>query len=47
MAEAEYYSASAAGVDVLCLHNLNLFKRMGFAQEDPTPVYKDNTACIE
>ena len=44
-AEAEYYSASAAGVDVLFLRNL--LERMGFAQECPTSVFEDNTACIE
>ena len=44
-AEAEYYSASAAGVDVLFLRNL--LELMGFAQECPTSVFEDNTACIE
>ncbi len=44
-AEAEYYSASAAGVDVLYLRNL--LERLGFAHKDPTPVYEDSTACIE
>jgi hypothetical protein len=44
-AEAEYYSASAAGVDVLYLRNL--LERLGFAQKDPTQVFEDNTACIE
>ena len=44
-AEAEYYSASTAATDVLYLRNL--LERMGFAQPQPTPVYEDNTACIE
>jgi hypothetical protein len=44
-AEAEYLLASAAGVDVLYL--CNLLQRLGFAQGVPTPVYEDNTACIE
>jgi hypothetical protein len=44
-AEAEYYSASTAATDVLYLRNL--LDSMGFAQASPTPVYEDNTACIE
>jgi hypothetical protein len=44
-AEAEYYSASTAATEVLYLRNL--LERMGFAQPEPTPVYKDNTACIK
>ncbi len=44
-AEAEYYSASTAATEVLYLRNL--LERMGFAQSKPTPVYEDNTACIE
>jgi hypothetical protein len=44
-AEAEYYSASAAGVDVLYLRNL--LERLGFAQKFPTQVFEDDTACIE
>jgi hypothetical protein len=44
-AEAEYYSASTAATEVLYLRNL--LERMGFAQPEPTPVYEDNTACIE
>jgi hypothetical protein len=42
-AEAEYYSASTAGSEVLYLRKL--LERMGFAQTSPTP--GDNTACIE
>ena len=41
-AEAEYYSASAAGCEVL----LDL-QRLGFGQKKPTPIYEDNTVCIE
>jgi hypothetical protein len=44
-AEAEYYSASSAAAEVLYLRDL--LDRMGFAQQAPTPVYEDNTACIE
>ena len=32
-------------MDVLFLRNF--LERMGFAQESPTSVYEDNTACIE
>ncbi len=42
---SEYYSASTAATEVLYLRNL--LERMGFAQPEPTPVYEDNTACIE
>ena len=44
-AEAEYFSALMAGWEVLYL--LALLHRLGFAQKKPTPVYEDNTACIE
>ena len=44
-AEAEYYSASTAATEVLYLRNL--LENMGFAQPAPTPMYEDNTACIE
>ena len=44
-AEAEYYSASAAGCEVLYLRDL--LCRLGFGQRKPTPIYEDNTACIE
>jgi hypothetical protein len=44
-AEAEYYSASTAATEVLYLRLL--LKNLGFAQERPTPVYEDNSACIE
>jgi len=44
-AEAEYYSASTAATEVIYLRNL--LENMGLAQKSPTPVYEDNTACIE
>jgi hypothetical protein len=44
-AEAEYYSASTAGSEILYLRAL--LERLGIAQKAPTPVYEDNTACIE
>jgi hypothetical protein len=48
-AEAEYYSASTAGSDVLYLRKL--LDQLGFNQQSPTvgptPVYEDNPACIE
>ncbi len=44
-AEAEYYSASTSGSDVLYLRKL--LDQRGFAQQSPTPVYEDNTTCIE
>ena len=44
-AKAEYYSASTAATEILYLRNL--LECMGFAQPQPTPVYEDNTACIE
>jgi hypothetical protein len=44
-AEAEYYAASTEATEVLYLRNL--LESMGFAQRGPTPVYEDNTACIE
>ena len=43
-AEAEYYSASAAGCEVLYLRAL---RRLGFGQKKPTPIDEDNTACIK
>ncbi len=44
-AEAEYYSASTAAMEVLYLQYL--LERLDFAQQKPTPVYEDNLACIE
>ncbi len=43
--EAEYYSASTAGREVLYLRAL--LDRFGFKQKKPTPIYEDNTACID
>ncbi len=44
-AEAEYYSASTAGTEILYLRTL--LERLGIAQKAPTPVYEDTTACIK
>ncbi len=44
-AEAEYYSASTAALEVLYLRSL--LERLDFAQEKPTPICEDNPACIE
>ncbi len=44
-AEAEYYSASAAGCEVLYLRTL--LDHLGFKQKKPTPIYEDNIAYIE
>ena len=44
-AEAKYYSASLAGCKVLYLRDF--LHRLGFMQKRPTPIYEDNTACIE
>ncbi len=44
-AEAEYYSASRAAVEVIYLRYL-LLRSMGFAPKSWTPVYEDNNACI-
>ena len=48
-AEAKYYSASAAGCEVLYLQAVRraLLCRLCFGQKKPTPICKDNTACIE
>jgi hypothetical protein len=45
IAEAEYYSTFAAGTEILYFRAL--LERLGLAQKTPTPVYEDNTACIE
>jgi hypothetical protein len=44
-AEAEYYAASEIAIEIIYLRSL--LKNMGFLQADDTPVYEDNTACIE
>ena len=46
-AEAEYYSASEIAVELEIIYLRNLIRNMGFHQDDDTPVYEDNTACIE
>jgi hypothetical protein len=45
MSKAEYYSSSTAGSDVLYLQKL--LDQLGFDHQSPTPVYDDNSACIE
>ena len=42
---AEYYSASLGAAEVIYLRQL--LRYMGFESKSPTPVYDDNTACIE
>jgi hypothetical protein len=37
--------AEVRSFDVLCLRKL--LDQLGFTQQSPTPVYEDNTACIE
>jgi hypothetical protein len=44
-AEAEYYAASLAAVDVIYLRTL--LRGMGFLPEGYTPVFDDSNACIE
>ena len=44
-AQAEYYSASLGGAEVIYLRQL--LRDMGFEPKTPTLVYEDNTACIE
>jgi hypothetical protein len=44
-AEAAYYSASAVGTEILYFQAL--LERLGLAQKTPTPVYEDNSTCIE
>ena len=44
-AEAEYYAASETAIEGIYLRNL--LENMGFPQGPDTPVYEDNTACIE
>jgi hypothetical protein len=43
--EAEYYLAWSAGNNVLFL--CQLLKQIGFAQETPTLLFDDKTACID
>ncbi len=44
-AEAEYYSASTAATEVSYLRFL--LDGLGLAQDRPTQIYEDNSACIE
>jgi hypothetical protein len=44
-AEAEYYSASTATTEGIWLRDT--VRALGFARQGPTPLYEDNTACIE
>jgi hypothetical protein len=44
-AEAEYYAASEMAIEIIYLRNL--LENMGFGEKPDTPVYEDNTACIE
>ncbi len=44
-AEAEYYAASEIATENIYLRNL--LHNTGFRQDYDTPVYEDNTACIE
>ncbi len=44
-AGSEYYAALEMGIEILYLRNL--IRNMGFQQRPDTPVYEDNTACIE
>ncbi len=44
-AEAEYYSASEMAIEIFYLRTL--LANMQLRQSDYTPVFEDNTACIE
>jgi hypothetical protein len=44
-AEAEYYSASEMAIEIIYLRTL--LANMQLRQSDHTPVFEDNTACIE
>ena len=44
-AEAEYYSASEMAIEIIYLRTL--LANMQLRQSDYTPVFEDNTACIE
>ena len=44
-AKAEYYAASEMAIEMIYLRNLH--DNLGFKPDDDTPVYEDNTACIE
>ncbi len=44
-AEAEHYSASEMAIEIIFL--LTLLANMQLRQSDYTPVFEDNTTCIE
>ena len=48
-AEAEYCAASEMDIQILYLHwqVRNLLTNMGLPENPNTPVYEDNSACIE
>jgi hypothetical protein len=43
-AEAEYYAASVAGVEITYMRRI--LEEMGYPQHEPTVTYEDNMACI-
>ena len=43
--EAEYYAVFEMAIEMI--YHRTLLRNMGFPQSDDTPVYADNTACIE
>ena len=43
-AEAEYYAASVAGVEITYMRRI--LEEMGYSQHGPTVTYEDNMACI-
>ena len=43
--EAEYYAASRIAIEII--YHRNSHDNMGFKPDNDTPVYEDNTACIE
>jgi hypothetical protein len=43
-AEAEYYAASVAGVEITYMRRI--LEEMGYSQREPTVTYEDNMACI-
>ena len=44
-AEAEYYAVSEMAIEFFYFRTL--LRNMGFPQDDDTPVYEDNPACID
>ena len=43
--EAEFYAASVAGLDVVCMRRF--LERLGAVQLQPTVLFEDNQACIQ